>query len=281
MKKLKVAYASDLHCEFGDIELKNTENVDVLVLAGDTVLVNFLHEHPEPDVYPPEKDWGTKQGLAYQFRGFFARINKEFPRTIIILGNHEFYHGYWFKSIEHFRDEIKKYENITFLERESVEIGGVVFIGCTLWTDMNRGDVTTLYTIKSCMNDFRLIKNDQTNYSILKPEETTIRHRTSLDFISNTVKKCGDKKCVVVGHHSPSRLSTHQKYEADYDMNGGYSSFLNQFIYDHPQIEYWIHGHTHYPFDYMLGETNILCNPRGYDKVEESSKDFKLKYFEV
>ena len=278
---MKVAYASDLHLEFMDIELKNTENADVLVLAGDTMIIDFLHEYPEPDVYPPEKDWGRKQGLAYQFRAFLARINKEFPRTVIILGNHEFYHGHWFKSIDHFRDEIQKYKNITFLERESVEIGDVIFMGCTLWTDMNRNDPNTLLSIKYGMNDFRLIRNDNGGYSRLKPEDTVIRHRTSLDFIANTVKICGDKKCIMVGHHSPSRLSTHQKYEDDYEMNGGYSSSLTQFIYDHPQIKFWIHGHTHYPFGYMLGETNILCNPRGYAEVEEGSRNFKLKHFTV
>jgi hypothetical protein len=47
-------------------------------------------------------------------------------------------------------------------------------------------------------------------------------------------------------------------------MNGGYSSNLDDFIIGHPQIKFWTHGHTHDPFDYMIGSTRILCNPRGY-----------------
>jgi hypothetical protein len=26
----------------------------------------------------------------------------------------------------------------------------------------------------------------------------------------------------------------------------------------------WIHGHTHTPCDYVIGETRVVCNPRGY-----------------
>jgi hypothetical protein len=26
----------------------------------------------------------------------------------------------------------------------------------------------------------------------------------------------------------------------------------------------WIHGHVHTAQDYRLGETRVLCNPRGY-----------------
>ena len=48
-------------------------------------------------------------------------------------------------------------------------------------------------------------------------------------------------------------------------MNGGYHSDLSEFILDHPQIKLWTHGHTHHPFDYVIGETRIVCNPRGYE----------------
>jgi hypothetical protein len=48
-------------------------------------------------------------------------------------------------------------------------------------------------------------------------------------------------------------------------MNGGYHSDLSEFILDHPQIKLWTHGHTHVPFDYMIGETRVVCNPRGYE----------------
>mgnify|MGYP003348983055 FL=1 len=54
-KKLKIALASDLHIEFGDIDLKNTEGAEVLILSGDIMIAQDLHDHPDPEVpYTPE-----------------------------------------------------------------------------------------------------------------------------------------------------------------------------------------------------------------------------------
>jgi len=64
-------------------------------------------------------------------------------------------------------------------------------------------------------------------------------------------------------------------------MNGAYSSSLDDFIVDHPQIKLWTHGHTHEDFDYMVGSTRIVCNPRGYDGYEDRADSFNLKYVEV
>ena len=64
-------------------------------------------------------------------------------------------------------------------------------------------------------------------------------------------------------------------------MNGAYSSDLNDFILDNPQIKYWTHGHTHEPFDYMIGNTRVLANPRGYINYEDRADNFKLKTVEI
>jgi hypothetical protein len=64
-------------------------------------------------------------------------------------------------------------------------------------------------------------------------------------------------------------------------MNGGYSSDLDAFIVANPQIKLWTHGHTHEDFDYMVGTTRIVCNPRGYINYEARADDFKLKYVDV
>ena len=64
-------------------------------------------------------------------------------------------------------------------------------------------------------------------------------------------------------------------------MNGAYSSRLDQFILDNPQIKLWTHGHTHEEFDYMIGSTRIVCNPRGYINYEDRADHFELKTFEI
>jgi len=39
-------------------------------------------------------------------------------------------------------------------------------------------------------------------------------------------------------------------------------------------VDLWIHGHTHDSFDYRLGGTRVVCNPRGYvrDGVQENAR---------
>ena len=91
------------------------------------------------------------------------------------------------------------------------------------------------------------------------------RHQQTLDYIKSVVAERPDEKFVVVTHHSPSYKSVHEEYQAEYLMNGAYHSDLSDFILDRPQIKLWTHGHTHHPFDYMIGETRIVCNPRGYE----------------
>jgi hypothetical protein len=56
---------------------------------------------------------------------------------------------------------------------------------------------------------------------------------------------------------------------------------LIDFILERPQIKLWTHGHTHEEFDYMIGSTRVVCNPRGYADYEEIADNFKLKYWEI
>jgi len=47
-------------------------------------------------------------------------------------------------------------------------------------------------------------------------------------------------------------------------MNAAFVNSLDEYIIDHPQIKLWAHGHVHDRWDYMIGETRIICNPHGY-----------------
>ena len=282
---MKIKVVSDLHLEFSDVNIPNDENCDVLILSGDIMTAEDLHDHPESSygMYSNVNldNLGRRQAVALRFRDFLKRVSFQFPHVVYIAGNHEFYHGRWDASLDHLREECAKFTNVYFLERDMKVIDDIVFVGGTLWTDMNKEDSLTMFTIRSMMNDFRVIKKDNDNWTNLKPADTTIRHRQTLDYIRLIVDDNKDKKCVVVGHHSPSFLSAHELYKNDTLMNGAYHSSLEEFILDRPQIKLWTHGHTHYAFDYVIGETRVVCNPRGYEGHEPYGGWDKTKFIEI
>jgi predicted phosphodiesterase len=284
---MKIALASDLHLEFQDINLKNTEGAEVLILSGDIMVAEDLHNHPEMDygMYSNVNiaDLGRRQQTALRFRDFLKRVSFEFPHVVYVAGNHEFYHGKWKASLQHLRDECAKFPNIYFLERDVKVINEVSFIGATLWTDCNKGDPLTLHALADMMNDYRIIRNDEREYSKLRPAHTMYRHQQTLSYLKAILPDMKDKKVVFVGHHAPSEMSTHDRYKHNVHslMNGGYRSDLSGLILDHPEIVLWTHGHMHDPSDYMIGTTRVVCNPRGYAGHDEQADVFQLKFLDI
>lgn len=268
--------------EFDTITLPNTEGAKVLILSGDICVAHSLHDHPINKPIPADAmKPGRNQSAAYKYREFFHHVSAEYDHAVYVAGNHEFYHGRFPDAYDWLREEIKNYSNIHFLDKEQVEIDGVTFVGGTLWTDMNRNDPTTMHLIESMINDFRIIRNSQRNYARFSPLDSVVHHRATLEYIKNVVDSDTTKKYVVVGHHAPTPLSIHEKYKKDVWMNGGYYSDLSEFILDRPQIALWTHGHMHDPFDYMMGETRIVCNPRGYKGHDPHADHFQLKFLEI
>jgi hypothetical protein len=158
------------------------------------------------------------------------------------------------------------------MENDTRVIEGVTFVGGTLWTDMNGGDPLTKQVVGSSLNDYRIIRVESRDYGRLRPDDTINRHIKTLECIRTTVDSDTTKRYFVIGHMAPSKLSTHPRYAADVQMNGGYSSDLSEFILDRPQIAVWVHGHTHHDFDYAIGSTRIVAHPRGYVGYERGSQ---------
>jgi len=287
---MKIAIASDVHLEFGDLILKNEENADVLILSGDICVAADFRE----------SDGIIENGKSQRYTDFFSRCASEFPKVLYVAGNHEHYNGDYAETFTILRKYLGHIENLHILDKEHVTINDVTFIGGTLWTDMNAQDPVTLAHIRVKMNDFRLIENSNEMVSYrtfdvneegteiakfhkrparFTPQDTVQDHKKMLEYINVTSEPLG--KYVVVGHHAPSKASTHPRYQTEVIVNGAYSSRLDDFILNHPQIKLWTHGHTHEDFDYMVGTTRVVCNPRGYDGYEERADNFKLKYVEI
>lgn len=279
---MKIAIVSDLHLEIADLEIKNTQDADVLVLAGDIMVANDLHDHPRPEVpYTPEilKLLGSRQRNSQRYRDFIGRVSAEFPHVIAVAGNHEFYHGKWLGSIDTLRQEYGAYPNVHYLERNVVNIQNVTFIGGTLWTDLNRGDPLTLHAINDIMSDYSMIRHDGLGYTKLRPAHTVSRFRETFEYFQlMTANYKQDNSVVIVSHMAPSSLSVHEMYKHETLSNGAYFSDLSEFMLDHPQIKLWCHGHMHTDSDYVIGETRVVCHPRGYVGYERGTQDIDPYY---
>lgn len=263
---MRVNVISDLHLEFDDLVLPGG---DVLILSGDVLEAkNLKQENYSPDAVAVVAD---EHRRSDRYARFFNEECAKYRKVIYVMGNHEHY-GYTFdKTYNQLKGQLP--QNVTLLEKESVEIDGVIFVGGTLWTDMNNADALTLYHLRAMMNDFRVIWYNAKGRKF-RPEDAYHEHVQTKNYISSVATANPDKTVVVVTHHSPSRKSTKPRYEDDFHMNGGYSSSLEEFIMDHPNIKFWTHGHTHDTFDYMIEQCRIVCNPRGYVGYEERAKEF-------
>lgn len=306
---MKLAIASDIHLEFGGITFYNREGADVLVLAGDIcVAQHFTDGKPT-----------YRQIMAREYREFFDHVCKEFEHVVYIMGNHEHYSGDVAKTYRILKEHLD-YGNLHILEKEIWTHQGYTFVGGTLWTDMDQEDPVAMSYAQNAMNDFREVLNSdrmvarqvpiyeknplwtgdgqnggmynkddsgamiRIGYKVKEeparwtPADSVADHKKMMDYINIVTRDPGNY--IVVGHHCPSELSVSGEYKGNL-LNAAFRSQLDDFIEARPQIGLWIHGHTHNNFDYQIGATRVVCNPRGYIGYEASADQFKLQYVEI
>ena len=247
---MKINYMSDLHMEWDkdhSLIVSNEMGADVLILGGDITIKNDV--------------------------GWIERVSKFYKHVIYIMGNHEYYRGklpeVCLLSKEHFNNT-----NVHVLEKDSVELEGKRFHGATLWTDGNNNE-KTIRRIDGALNDFRIIRTNS-GVDRFTARYSTIIHKETIRWLEAVVKP-GD---IVVTHHAPSYKSLHPRYARDPELNAAYMSNLEALVgIVQPQV--WFHGHVHTSFDYFLGSTRVLCNPRGYYNYEENPAFNKNALYEV
>ena len=231
---MKLHILSDLHTEFAPFEAPPTE-ADVVVLAGDV--------HP------------GLRGLHWAQQAFPDKP------VLYVLGNHEYYREAIPKLTREFQRQAG--DNVHVLERESIFIQDICFLGCTLWTDFqlfNDPDKAALEASQS-MSDYRFVRVSP-RYRRLRPSDTMAFHRASVQWLKEAFQAQRGKPIVVITHHAPSKRSLGEHYALDL-LNAAYASNLDELVMA-SGARLWIHGHIHAAFDYYLGNTRVISNPRGY-----------------
>ena len=278
---MKLAVCSDLHLEFGHGALINEEGADVLVLAGDVCVAEDLKRYPADYVHPSGSQLSPRYVAAMIYRDFFLDCAKQFKHVVYVLGNHEHYEGEYDATYAILKAELAAIApNVHLLEREAVELDGVLFLGATLWTDMFKGDELAKYRAQERMSDYRVIRVAEKGYRKLRPLDTMHDHSLSIRYLKRTLdanRQADKRPVVVVTHHAPCAMSLAECYRGDM-LNAAYYTDLSEFIFDNPEVQLWCHGHLHNPSDYVLGATRVVCQPRGYYGEEHRERKIELRY---
>ena len=265
---MKVAFGSDLHLEFGDRDF-HLPDADIFILAGDILCVNDLKI---------ENEYTVKGSSS---RKFLRDISEKYSKVIGIFGNHEYYDGNIDTTDSIVRACLKS-ENITNIEyctKGTFVVDDVTFVCATLWTDIKRGNHVVVRA--NVMSDYKYITiTDPDGHDRnLNPFDTMEIHRQHKDYLDEQLKM-HPGKVVVLTHHAPHMMS---HIDESHSVSDFYycCTDMEDAILDNPNIKYWIHGHLHTRHEYMIGDTTIISNCRGYHKIESATKTFRIKILEV
>lgn len=241
-----IAYCSDLHLDnfkfmgvtvYPPILNPFNDKADILILAGDLFEYKYMTDH----------------------KTFIKSLSKSYKYVLIVEGNHEFYEG----DIND-KPAFKYPKNVILLKNNTFVYEDIVFYGGTMWANLSQLSSLDQYNIKHMINDFDIITDKENN------RKFTIERMGDLynEFIENLYEthlnlKEGQKLCVI-SHFAPSLKSVTPRY-AGSSINPYFCNEIDELI-NGMDIKCWWHGHVHSIHDYMIGNTRVLCNPRGYPR---------------
>ena len=246
---MKVQYASDLHLEFYDNSIFLARGPfkvagDILVLAGDTLLLNEFE--------------------SFKKHSFFDWCADNFRETLLIPGNHEYYYG----DIGLYPDTWKLHlrDNVTMYENGTVVVDDTEFILSTLWSHI---PMSKWLALKRGMSDFTLIKHKGKPFTATTYNEL---HKRDLDFIMAAVSASKARHKVVVTHHVPSSLLVAPEFKNS-SLESGFTVDLTEYIAS-SDIDLWGYGHSHRSIETVIGHTRMASNQIGYVTYGEHEKSF-------
>ncbi len=243
---MKFALYSDLHLEVKPWTPPELD-VDVVILAGDI----GIHT----------------RGLAW--------AGKTFEQPVIyVAGNHEYYEAQ-LGMLAELKKPAQERSHVHFLERSTLEIDDVRFLGCTLWSgfDLYGADKTEtcMAVAKRSINDYWMIHGR--GGKRLEPIDTLKLHRTAVRWLDAELSKPFDGKTVVITHFAPHVDCVALQHQGS-AVSPYFVTDLSRLMRKH-QIAVWCHGHTHTNTDFVAENgCRVLSNQLGYPS-EYGSNGFR------
>lgn len=233
---MRIHLLSDLHIEFARF-LPPEVDTDVVILAGDIGV-------------------GIK-GVKWASEAFNCPV-------LYVPGNHEYYGGQLTRTLAKMREAGA--DRVQILDRDTVEIGGVRFLGATCWTDYkSTGDrQTAMEKAFLQMNDFRAIRTH--DFRRTRPADFALEARATREWLLEELSKPFEGQTVVISHHAPHPQSLCVSSYARSHLDASYANDWQDLFAK--GVDLWVHGHSHAAVDYRIGTTRVVCNPRGYPGEE-------------
>lgn len=261
---MHIQLLSDLHLEENSaFQPQRAPGADVLVLAGDI----GSYQGGSALSALGDEDFGL---------GRFA----DWPVPVIVVpGNHE-YDALDFDATHARLRATCERLGLIWLERETIVLHGVRFVGTTLWADFDalapRGPTASLADqLQARHKAFRAA-----DY-YLRIAATT---RGGAPFLAEQIREHAlvcqawlraalaepfDGPTVVVTHFAPSLRSADPRY----GLRPGTAGFCNALDELLPLADLWLHGHLHCAIDWRddSGRCRVVANPLGYEKKGEQA----------
>lgn len=241
-------------------------------------LLSDLHREVSPweaPADPPEHDLVVLAGDIARGVAGIEWAKRAFEKPVVyVSGNHEHYRFGTVRENLVAMHVAAKGSHVHFLENESVVLGGVRFLGCSLWTDFRIEARLTqeqaMELAANSLNDFYLCRwidskgRERTFYA----RDSLAMHQESRRWLEHALASPWLGKTVVVTHHLPSAQCIHRAFVGS-EFNPCFASDLDVLL---RQADAWVHGHTHAAVHAELGGCQIHCNPRGYRDTPEHAE---------
>jgi predicted phosphohydrolase len=257
--QLQIQVFSDIHLEFKSKPIKIKSYADYLFLAGDIGRLNGV------------------------YKDFVSYCSKNWLKTFIILGNHEYYHNIKDYSTlnSEYKEFFEKFNNVYLLDNSYVELNNEINVyGTTLWTPPSTN-------ISNLINDYKYINylnNESKKIENITEEFVSLLSNYELTNLKNYLNNT-NKKTIILTHFPPIQENTsHPKYVSSSQEIKDYFAWDNLTLTKSSNILCWISGHTHYSYDFTQDNVRYISNQFGYSNEVYESKiniyglyDIKLK----
>lgn len=266
---MKLQLLSDLHLETdASFAATPAADADLLVLAGD---IGSYQKRRDGTVMD-EPDWGLRRFSPLPQHGGWP------TPVLFVPGNHEYDGLDWDEAHAGLRRTCDRL-GIAWLERETLQIDRVRFIGTTLWSDYDAlapADATETDRQRLREKAFRAANFYLHKMAGLRSGalfDAAAMRELGLecqDWLREALAKPHDGPTVVVTHFAPTLHSADPRY----GLAPGTAGFCNALDDLLPLADLWLHGHLHCATDAQVGRCRIMANPLGYARKGEQA-DFR------